>query len=194
MTQHAIGRLRRTGITLTAALAMGLLVQGCGGSDEPSAPTAAPSTSFDAAALLDRALKASAAGDSAAAKRDFEALRVQDPTNKLAPYNLGVLAQQAGDDNTAAARYDETLKIDPNYEPALYNLAILTNKRGDAEGAAALYERAIQADPGDANAHYNLGLLLRRLGNETRGDALIRKAVQLDPTLKRPAASATPTS
>ena len=190
MTQHTPGRLRRTGLSLTAALAMGLLVQGCG-SDDPAPPTAVPSTSTDAAALLDRALKASAAGDTAAAQRDFEALRAQDPANKLAPYNLGVLAQQAGDDNTAAVRYDETLKIDPDYEPALYNLAILTNKRGDAQGAADLYERAIKADPGDANAHYNLGLLLRRLGNETRGDALIKKAIQLDPTLKQPAASST---
>lgn len=190
MTLHTPGRLRRSALSVTAALALGLFVQGCG-SDEPSAPAGAPSTSTDTAALLDRALKASAAGDTVAAQRDFEALRAQDPANKLAAYNLGVLAQQAGDDTTAAARYDETLKIDTAYEPALYNLAILTTRRGDVQGAVDLYERAIQADPGDANAHYNLGLLLRRLGDETRGDAEIRKAVQLDPTLKRPSASPT---
>lgn len=188
MKLHTHGRLRRSGLSLTVALAVGLLAQGCGGDAKP-APSAAPSASTDSATLLDRALKASAAGDTAAAQRDFEALRVQDPANKLAPYNLGVLAQQAGDDNTAAARYDEALKIDPAYEPALYNLAILTNKRGDAQGAADLYERAIQADPGDANAHYNLGLLLRRLGDAGRGDAEIKKAIKLDPSLKRPAAS-----
>ena len=193
MTHSTPGRLRRTGLSLTAALAVGLLAQGCG-SDEPAAPSATPSTSADPAALLDRALKESAGGDTAAAKRDFEALRTSDPANKLAPYNLGVLAQQAGDDATAATRYGETLKIDPNYEPALYNLAILTNKRGDAKGAADLYQRAVTADPGDANAHYNLGLLLRRLGDQARGDAEIAKAIQLDPTLKPPAPLPSPTS
>ena len=160
-----------------------LLLQGCGGGAAPSPePTVA-----NPGVLLEQALKANANGDSAGAKRGFEALLQQDPNNKLAAYNLGVLAQQAGDDVAAAGHYKKTLELDPVYAPALYNLAILTNKQGDAQTAAALYERAIKADPRDANAHYNYGLLLRSLGNEQRAQLEIDKAIELDPSLKQPA-------
>lgn len=160
-----------------------LLLSGCGGGE---APSPAPSVA-DPAVLLDQALEANASGDTAAAQRTFEALLRQEPTNKLAAYNLGVLAQQAGDDTAAGDYYEKTLDIDPAYEPALYNLAILTNKQGDAQGAAALYERAIASDPKDANAHYNYGLLLRRLGDADRAQSEIDKAIELDPSLKQPA-------
>ena len=182
---HASATSRWVGAVLMSGM---LLLQGCGGGAAPSPqPTAA-----DPAVLLDQALKANASGDSAGAKRGFEALLRQDPNNKLAAYNLGVLAQQAGDDVAAAGHYKKTLELDPAYEPALYNLAILTNKQGDDQAAAALYERAIKADPRDANAHYNYGLLLRRLGNEQRAQSEIAKAIKLDPGLKQPAPVATP--
>ena len=177
---HARLTSRWVGAVLMSGI---MLLQGCGGG---AAPNPKPSAA-DPAVLLDQALKANASGDSAAAKGGFEALLRQDPNNKLAAYNLGVLAQQAGDDAAAAGHYKKTLELDPTYEPALYNLAILTNKQGDAQGAAALYERAIKADPRDANAHYNYGLLLRRLGNEQRAQSLIDQAIKLDPGLKQPA-------
>lgn len=162
-----------------------LLLSGCGGG-EPPGPSPRPSAA-DPAVLLEQALEANASGDTAGAKRRFEELLRQEPTNKLAAYNLGVLAQQAGDDAAAAGFYNKTLELDPAYAPALYNFAILTNKQGDPKGAAALYERAIKADPNDANAHYNYGLLLRRLGDGARAQSEIDKAIKLDPTLKQPA-------
>lgn len=190
MTLHAARRLRTAGVPVAVVL-IGLLVQGCSGGDTP-APRAASATSAPGD-LLEQALKANADGDTAAAKRNFEALLAAEPMNKLASYNLGVLAQQAGDEKAAAEGYTRTLEVDPNYEPALYNLAILTNKQGDAQGAAALYERALKADPTDANAHYNLGLLLRRLGDPARGAAEIGEAIRLDPSLKQPAPLASAT-
>ncbi len=182
---YARGASRWVGALLVSGT---LLLQACGGDAEPGPdPKAA-----DPAVLLDQALKANAGGDSAGAKRGFEALLQQDPDNKLASYNLGVLAQQAGDDAAAAGHYRKTLALDPVYEPALYNLAILTTEQGDAKAAAALYERAIKADPRDANAHYNYGLLLRRLGNERRAQSEIATAIKLDPGLKQPLPTASP--
>jgi Tfp pilus assembly protein PilF len=185
-------RLSRTSCTALATVTLvGLLVQGCSGTDAAT-PGPSPTPTLAPAALLERALSENASGDGAAAKKDFEALLAQDPANKLAAYNLGVLAQQAGDEAGAAAKYTRTLEIDPSYEPALYNFAILTNKQGDQKGAAALYERAVIADPKDANAHYNLGLLLLRLGDPARGAAQVDQAIGLDPTLTRPTALSSP--
>lgn len=175
--------LRPVYARVATVLLSAVVLTGCSDDSRSAAPTPVASAS----SLLDKALAASAAGDTDAAKRDFEALAAQDPTNKLAPYNLAVIAQQAGDEASAVANYNKALAIDPNYEPALYNLAIITAKT-DEKAAIALYERAVVADPKDANAHYNLGLLLQKSGNAERAVKEINEAIKLNPKLKAPTA------
>ena len=169
-----------------------LLVAGCSSSKGSTAtkPTSAANSSTPSLKLLNKGLQEQAQGQTEQAKRDFQALVVLDPKNKLGYYNLGVIAQLAGDDVTAADDYGKTLKIDPRYELALYNLAILTDKKGDPAGAVDLYRRAIAINAKDANAHFNLGLLLQRRGKAGEGVTEINKAIALDPSLKRPPAPA----
>jgi tetratricopeptide (TPR) repeat protein len=173
-------RLRPAHVPFAAlAVASMLLVGGCSKSNDSPSPTSSAS-----GGLLDKALKESTTGDTAGAKRDFKALATQNPGEKLAPYNLGVIAQRAGDDATAVAEYNKALAIDPNYEPALYNLAILIAKKGDNSSAVALYQRAIKANPKDANAHYNLGLLYQSMGDLQKAVAEVNAAIKLNPSLK----------
>lgn len=176
----------RTCLSVLAAttLAVGLLA-GCSArnADSHAANISSP-TSVDKAALLEKALKEQAAGNTDAAGKSFRALLREDPKNKFAFYNLGVLAHQAGDAATAMSDYKQALTIDPAYEPALYNLAILTDNAGDAKGAVALYRNAIKADPTDGGAHFNLGLLLQRLGDQAGAVKEINTAIKLDPAFK----------
>ena len=190
-TLPPMARLVRACAVLGTVLTLGAGLQGCGADDRSDGAVADASSATATADLLAEALDENAKGNSAAARKKFQELLRQDPANKLAAYNLGVLAQQAGDLREARSKYELTLNLDPAYEPALYNFAILTNQEGDAKGAVALYERAIKADPRDANAHYNLGLLLRRLGDEQRSELAIGEALKLDPSLKPPAPLAT---
>jgi tetratricopeptide (TPR) repeat protein len=165
------------GIMLIAALSA------CGSNSKGASPAPSAADETSAAALLSKALREHVAGNSAQAQKDYEAVIQNDPRNKFAFYNLGLIAQTQNRASDAEDKYRLALTIDSAYEPALYNLAILRANAGDTAGAIDLYRRAIAAKPKDASAHFNLGLLLRRAKQTLDGDVEIRAAVKLDPSL-----------
>jgi tetratricopeptide (TPR) repeat protein len=110
-----------------------------------------------------------------------EALR-QDPGNKFALYNLGVLERDAGQTEAAIANFENALRTDPNFVPALFALAELRTATAPQE-AQSLYERAVKAAPKQASPHLGLGLLLRKMGQTAKGDAEVATALRLDPGL-----------
>jgi tetratricopeptide (TPR) repeat protein len=113
---------------------------------------------------------------------DYLAVVKRDPSNKLAWYDLGVIAHQAGQDTEAAKDYQAALAADPHYVPALYNLAILKTAT-DPKTAEQLYETAAEVEPKNAKVHLNLGFVLKMLGQDAKGNAEISQAVKLDPSL-----------
>ncbi|MFH9978380.1 tetratricopeptide repeat protein [Streptomyces sp. NPDC017179] len=138
--------------------------------------------------------------DYVGATRTFRRVLELDPHNKVAWYDLGVVAQQEGRAGDASKAYDKALKIDPRYASALYNKAVLV-KSSDPGQAVDLLQRAIAAMPNAATAHLQLGLILAQKGRDDAAEEEFGRAVAADPSLHsavpeefRDEVSPTPTS
>ncbi|WP_405700787.1 tetratricopeptide repeat protein [Streptomyces sp. NBC_00069] len=154
----------------------------------------------EANALLQGALVQVDRHDSEGAARTFRRVVELDPRNKLAWYNLGVIAQQDGKAADALVSYDKALKIDPSFTSALFNEAILL-KPAEPDRAAGLLKRAVAADPKAATAHLHLGYILADQGRSDEAGGAFRRAALADPSLRsqvperfREFASPSPTS
>jgi Tfp pilus assembly protein PilF len=97
------------------------------------------------------------------AKRHFEQIVKDDPTQKFAWYNLAVIAQGDHDPATAARDYERAIVIDPAFESPLYNLGVLRLQAGNYRAAVELLNRAVVANPKDANAFFKLASALVHL-------------------------------
>lgn len=161
--------------SVVAVTLLSLILASCG-----SGNGSGSSTTIDT--QLADGIHAQAKGDSALAVADYLAVVKRDPSNKLAWYDLGVIAHQAGQDTEAAKDYQAALAADPHYVPALYNLAILKTAT-DPKTAEQLYETAAEVEPKNAKVHLNLGFVLKMLGQDAKGNAEIAQAVKLDPSL-----------
>jgi tetratricopeptide (TPR) repeat protein len=117
------------------------------------------------------------------AERLYREALEEDPDNKFAYYNLGVIAQGRGDLELAEENYRQALRVDPNFSSALFNLALVRSELGAVEEAIELYRQVLLIQPRNAGAHLNLGLLLRRVGEDKEGRKHIARAYELDPSL-----------
>lgn len=179
---------RRTlwaGLAGTAAVATGVAVWAIQSHD-----TAAPeskavseaSRTVEANALLQAARLQSQYQDPKGATRTYRRVLELDPDNKIAWYNLGVIAQQDGRTTDARAAYDKALKIDPKYPSALFNKAVLL-KPSEPDQAIGLLKRVVDADPKAATAHLQLGQLLVDKDRDEEAEEAFRRAVAADPSL-----------
>ncbi|MDW4908705.1 tetratricopeptide repeat protein [Streptomyces sp. ADMS] len=107
-----------------------------------------------------------------------------DPANKLAWYNLGVIAQEDHRTADARAAYDKALKIDPDFDSALYNKAILL-EASDTDEAIALLKHIVGADPRAATAYLHLGQALAKKGRDGEAEDAFGLAVRADPSLQQ---------
>jgi hypothetical protein len=177
---RAIGR--RPAATLAVAIAavvVSLTLASCGGG---SPVTSTHQTSASVLPEVEKAVHEEVSGDEAQAVVDFLAVVKVDPTNQIAWYNLGVIADRNGQATQAVSDYRTALVGDPHYVPALYNLAVLEASAHSAQ-AVSLYRKVIRLQPKMASAHLNLGLALESLGQGTAGAAQIAVALKLDPSL-----------
>ncbi|MFF4956804.1 tetratricopeptide repeat protein [Streptomyces sp. NPDC001222] len=178
---------RRTlwaGLAGTVAIAGGIAVWAVQShpdrpADSKTAPTAQKGPNAD---TLLAAAKLQAQYDTAGAAGTYRRVLDLDPHNKIAWYNLGVLAQQEGKTADARADYDKALKLDPKYGSALYNEAVLL-KSSDPDRAVTLLRRAIAATPKASTAHLQLGQILAKRGRDHEATAEFRRAVAADPSL-----------
>lgn len=105
-----------------------------------------------------------------------------NPADKLAWYNLGVIAQHDNRTADARAAYDHALKIDPNFESALYNKALLIESN-HPDQAIAILRHIVGADPKAATAHLHLGQALAKKGQDKEAKDTFGLAVRADPSL-----------
>jgi tetratricopeptide (TPR) repeat protein len=193
------------GLAATAAVAAGVAVWAV-----PSHSTANPES--EAASVPRKAAKAHTllqAGilqakyqDRDGAARTYRRVLELDPDNKLAWYNLGVIAQQDGKTADARLAYEKALKVDPSFESALFNEALLL-RSSEPDRAAGLLKRAISANPKAATAYLHLGQILAKQHRDDEARDAFRRALAADPSLHSHlpesfqdsvSASATPTS
>lgn len=121
--------------------------------------------------------------DSKGAANTYGRLLKLDPHNKLAWYNLGVIAQQDGKTADARTAYEKALKIDPSFTSALLNEAILL-KSSDTDRAIGLLKQAIATDPKTATAYLQLGQILADKDRDDEAGEAFRRAVAADPSLQ----------
>lgn len=107
----------------------------------------------------------------------------RDPGNRLAYYNLGMLAQIQGRTADAEDYYLRALRSNADFVPALYNLATMKQAAGQDAEAILLYTEALKTNPDHAPSHFNLGLVYLRTGQQEQGQAEIDRAIELDPQL-----------
>ena len=169
---------REIKVSLLACTAV-LLLAACGDTTGPPTPEGQ---------LLNAGLAAQASGHDQTALDYFQQVLKQDPANKYALYDIGLIYQKQGKTAAAEGEYRAALISDPNYVPALFNLAILRTKEAPYE-SIDLYRHIIALQAGYAEAHLNLGYVLRDVGQVTEGNGEIAKALQLKPTLASPTAS-----
>lgn len=137
-------------------------------------------------AKIDEGVAAQKAGRTDEAERLYEEVLSNDPTNKLANFNLGVAAQVAGDMEKAESFYEKSLEADPVFLPALFNLAILQERTDRNEESAETYRRLLEEYPDNGPAHLNYAFLLtQKLNKPDEGREEFRKALENDPTLAR---------
>ncbi|THA38000.1 tetratricopeptide repeat protein [Streptomyces sp. A1547] len=174
------------GIAGVAAACTGVAVWAVQSHSTAAPESKSPSVNLktqEANALLQGALVQESRHDSEGAARTLRRAVGLDPRNKLAWYNLGVIAQQDGKRADALASYDKALKIDPSFTSALFNEAILL-KPAEPDRAAGLLKRAIAADPKAATAHLQLGYILADQGRSDEAGGAFRRAVAADPSLR----------
>lgn len=174
---------RKSVKAISAALLVVSSLTACGQVAGTAAPDISPS------ALLDSAIAAQNAGDSATAKSQLEQIVNEvDPLEEpelvtTAYFNLGVLAQKANDLNGAIANYRRALVIAPDYKPAIFNLALAITPI-DAASAQMYYSMLVSISPEDANALYNFGLLKYQMGDKDGGRKLLKRAFAVAPELE----------
>jgi tetratricopeptide (TPR) repeat protein len=159
-----------------------VLAVGCGDDDDTATDTETTEATSSTDNLVEDGLEAQGAGRLDEAREKYLQAIDEDPTNKLAYYNLGVIYQQLNAVDEARQAYERAIEIDSTYKPALFNLAVLESAP-DPTRAEALYRRLLELNQEDANVHFNLGLLLRQIGRAEEGNAQIEMALQLDPSL-----------
>ncbi|MET9081816.1 tetratricopeptide repeat protein [Streptomyces sp. NPDC004237] len=147
-----------------------------------SEPDSVKNLAQNASTLFQAALLQEKYQDSQGAARTYQRVLEIEPHNKLAWYNLGVLAQRDGRTADARDAYDKALKIDPKYASALYNEAVLL-KASDTDQAVRLLKRAIAARPPAATAHLQLGWILAQKEHDDEAEDEFRRAVAADPSL-----------
>lgn len=142
----------------------------------------APLTPLTAHALLQAGHVQAQHQDFDGAEATFERVLQMEPGNKLAWYNIGVVAARDGRPADARKAYDRALKIDPSFTSALFNQAVLL-KASDPDRSITLLKRAITLNPQASTAHFQLGDTLASKGRDNQARDAYRRAVAADPSL-----------
>ena len=183
--RHPSNRGRRNRI-LAIVIATTVLLGGAGTATAFwlfSQHTPNPSPSNEATdSLLQTGIDQANSGKTDEAVNTFTNVLALDPSNVLANYDLGVIAQARSQTQDALSYYSAALKANPNFTPAMYNKAIIIEAT-DPDAAMALYQQIVQINPKAATSFYRLGKLYEKAGDAAKAKEAIATAIALDPTL-----------
>ncbi|MET4643152.1 MULTISPECIES: tetratricopeptide repeat protein [Streptomyces] len=136
----------------------------------------------EAQTLLSAGLMQSQYQDFSGAATTFKRVVALDPRNKIAWYNLGVIAQRRGKKADARAAYDKALKIDPLFDSALFNEALLL-KSSEPDRSIKLLKRVVAHNSKASTAYLHLGEALAKKGRDDEAQDAFGRAVAVDPKL-----------
>ncbi len=174
-------------------LALGLLVQACGGGEpaakSPAAPPPSESLPEPAAAPEPAAspdllagIKAFDAGRFADARASFEAAAKKNPRDFDAFYNLGMACEKLNDGAGAEAAYKAALTVKPDLETAAAELCALYVDAARIDDALAVGRAGLAAHPGSGVLHENVGIALATRGDTDAATPELEQAVKIAPS------------
>ncbi len=108
--------------------------------------------------VFDRAARALAAADYAAAERGFQAVLRQEPNNVAALSNLGVIYSRTSRADEAISVYRRALKLSPDDKAILLNLGLVYLKQENHARALPLFARVVAVDPEQLQARQLLAV------------------------------------
>ncbi len=200
--------LHRTARHPWAALATGLALAGCAGTQKPEgtlpeagrpapameeapdqAMAAAQATgsraatgagaASDARALFDQGVRV-AATDPERAAALFEKAFAADPNLGYAAYNAGIAYERLGDPSRARDAYLKALGVAPDFEPASLNLTRLRLRSGRAEEAESDLRARIAAHPDKVGLRNQLVEVLLATGRLEGAEQESRRVLKVD--------------
>jgi tetratricopeptide (TPR) repeat protein len=114
----------------------------------------------------------------------LEAVVAEAPSNALAWYLLGSLADEAGDTDTAIRHYNTALRQEHGHGGALFNLANSHHRQGHPERALKYYAECVRVTPENTAAWLPYAGALMQAGRDTADIlAVIETAQQRFPEL-----------
>ena len=122
-----------------------------------------------------------AAGDVAAARRDFEESIRLNPLLASPHNNLGAIKYQEGRIADAMGEYREAIRLDPHDAEPHRNLGIALVDLGRMSEADESFQRAYELRPDSADIVYNVALFRLRQGRTDDAVRLFRRALELRP-------------
>ncbi|WP_406407826.1 tetratricopeptide repeat protein [Streptomyces sp. NBC_01643] len=171
-----------TGLAASAVVATGAAVWAILSQPAATSESEAKSAALEAQTLLSAGLMQSQYQDFSGAATTFKRVVALDPHNKIAWYNLGVIAQRDGKKADARAAYDKALKIDPSFDSALFNEALLL-KSSEPDRAISLLKRVVSHNSKASTAYLHLGQVLAKKGRDDEAQDAFGRAVAVDPKL-----------
>lgn len=127
-------------------------------------------------ALVARGAAAQRAGQSAAARADYERAVALRPDYVPALFNLGLLSQASHDPASAEQWYRRALAVNPLHGDSLLNLGVLLLTQERVDEADALFASARSVGPDSPEALYYSGVIADRMGRLGEAEALYRHA------------------
>lgn len=164
---------------LAALRALGYLGGGRTDAEDPGAGTGEPSSPEMHNNLGRAHLRA---GETARARREFEAALELDPRSADALLNLATLESLEGRTAQAERLARRALAVDPSSTAALAQLADLEREQGDLPEAIRLYREALALDR-QPFLYLGLGDVLQRAGRLDEAVEAFQAALELDPDL-----------
>jgi len=130
---------------------------------------------------VERAQRASKAGDTGVAERELRAALEANPDDPTARFNLAVLLARHDRADEAEEQYRTLLAQDPDQTAARFNLGGLLAGQGRMEEAVAELERVVATVPDFKEARFNLAGALSRLGRWSEAAEQLAALRRIDP-------------
>lgn len=126
------------------------------------------------------AIAALAAGDLAAAERDFKRVLLLVPDNIPTMLNLGLVAYRRKDYDGAEAMLKKTARLAPENGLPWLMLGIVYYEQDKLDAALAALAQAVLYAPKDPRTHHYLGVTVGKKGWNSAAEDELRKAIALD--------------
>ena len=140
----------------------------------PTQPPSAPVTIESALALQN-------AGNLSEAEAGFRAILLNQPSNKVAIYSLGVILIGRNDIEEAEALFRHGCMTTPDFAPNWFGYAITCQKLGRWDQSLLSYDEAIKADPNYIEAIVDKGVLLRNMLRHHDSLKCFERALEINP-------------